>query len=1699
MQSEYGDQFRVERYLPFIDPLIADWFNSTYSGLTDPQMRAIPLIHQGKNVLVSSPTGTGKTLTGFLSIINELFILARKGEIRDQIYAVYISPLKALANDVDKNLRKPLDEIYRLAEAEGMKLPEIRVGVRSGDTSQKDRQKMLRKPPHILITTPESLALLLSSPKFSENLASARYLILDEIHEISSTKRGSFLSLNMERLESRVGEGLVRIGLSATQAPIQEIAAYLAGFSNGRMRNMEIIEVDAKKFLDLKTITPVPDLTAVSQDVANERMYDILTDLINSHKTTLIFTNTRSSTEHVAVRLKARGVESIEAHHSSLGKETRLDVENKLKNGELKCVITSTSLELGIDIGYIDLVVQIGSPKSVSKGLQRIGRSGHNVNDMSKGRFVVFDLDDLVECAVLTKAAYDRQIDRVVIPRNSLDVLSQCLVGMALEKVWKVDEAYELIRRSYSYATLSMEEFTNVLDFLSGEIAENTIFPKIWFDRKEMVFGKKKSARMIFFMNVGTIPDESDYQVISERGKHLGQLSDKFVERLKPGDVFVLGARTYIFLSTSRNRVMVKEATGVKPTVPSWTGELLPRSYDLGVLIGKFRKTVADMLSRGEDPREFIMENYRVDEFGAESIISYIKAQAKFAIPTAETAFVEGYIDEEKNYSTIFHVPLGRRVNDALSRAYALAIANEFGINARVSITDDGFMLSYQRRIPLEKVVSLISVVNFKDMVRRSISNSEVLKQRFRHCASRSLMILRKYKGFDISVARQQLRSDRVLRALEEMGNFPVVTETYREIMDDMMDVPRAEDFVSNVIEKKKYIVRDYSQEPSPFSHGIILSGISDIVLMEDRARLLRELQSKILEKVYGSSSLTFLVNDRNVSDSYFRSKVPIIVDENSFEEFLKHFLFVDPFRNKVNSPFPYSETGITDIVENFIKEDRMISVFIRSAEYTHPDYYPVIRALFRHSIELSGLETKVLEELKSGEMTVSEIIRSTGAQDNAIKDALMRLEATYLVRRKIRSGSTTYAPGIEDSLDIPYGEALKTALRILIGSLGPLTFDEISIRLPVDRDRLSEALQELVSSGEMVFDNITPVFSKQYILASDLSNLLNFSKINISASRTGMIMRHVKDDQDYFTRFGFCFDPISIMIRGGRVSESFPGDGVLHGRFVKHQWVYATTEFLEALHSLRWFEFDRNVLDILEMTGTDPVSESDLTKRSGLERKIVRQILRELEYRLCLTRNDDGLYVQLFGKKDPADRSAAFRTLIEKFGPVTEREISSYFWFRITDDMRKSVREIYQGGEKYLISGDMEDVQAPTAIIPLRDPAGVYFSRLYSSDSVNAVYTVEGELSGDLRFVQHDMITWVDSVDIGEEDIDRFASAIVKFAVSSGSDGIVLRNSILPRKGWKTSADGRTAVYGEIELIEDEKGIISAALSTPSSVNRKDHVYTKISSVLVGFRGWHDAIRFGIRQEDFNNYVESNLVMQFHGPFGVSAVATPETISLYRAVRAYKPEGDEEKVLRIIMDYDHISEAELKLYTGISGLRMKQLLDPLYRNALICRDSSRRIRFVGESMRREEAMRIIVDYLVSVFGFVTHDLIRDVTGCSDEAVIKQTVSDHGSLVRSVTERMKVILTPAKRQEVHEIGPSIVFNREFLYYYLRDFLPKDDKRGRGNYLFSDSGFSKPFVIQYTGRVAKIINDEDTSVIRTIQSILEGYGYLVRKS
>ncbi len=451
-----------------LNPTVKKWFFSRFKEVSIPQLHGVMEIHSRNNILVSAPTGATKTLTAFLSILNESLDSAEKGMLEDKIYCVYISPLKALNNDVSRNLQEPLREMEAIA---GKKLG-IRVAVRTGDTTTKERTAMLKNPPHILITTPESLAILLVSIKFVEHFKQVDWFIVDEVHALAENKRGVHLSLTMEMLQ-RLSPAMTRIGLSATIAPLEKVAHYLVGNEGDIPRNCKIVDVQFIKKTDLKVLSPVPDLIDVEHGTMHRAMYELIDKLIQDHKTTLIFTNTRSATERVVHHLKEKFpknyTENIGAHHGSLSKQHRLRIENSLRGGKLKCVVCSTSLELGIDIGYIDLVIMLSSPKSVARALQRAGRSGHKLHDYTKGRIIVLDRDDLVECAVLLKSAVEKKIDKIHIPENALDVLSQQIDGIAISERIHIDDLFKLIKKSYCYRNLSRQHFQEVIDYLSGK------------------------------------------------------------------------------------------------------------------------------------------------------------------------------------------------------------------------------------------------------------------------------------------------------------------------------------------------------------------------------------------------------------------------------------------------------------------------------------------------------------------------------------------------------------------------------------------------------------------------------------------------------------------------------------------------------------------------------------------------------------------------------------------------------------------------------------------------------------------------------------------------------------------------------------------------------------------------------------------------------------------------------------------------------------------------------------------------------------------------------------------------------------------------------------------------------------------------------------------------------------------------------
>lgn len=880
----YAREYEDDYVLSLLLEPVASWFREKFITLTAPQKMVIPYIKYGFNVLVSSPTGTGKTLAVFLPLLDDLFRLGLEGKLEDNIYVVYVSPLRALNNDMYKNLIVPLNELSHKIEERHRTNIDIRVSVRTSDTLPSEKLKMLRSPPHILITTPESLALALNATKFREKLATVKWVVIDEVHELAGNKRGSHLMLSLERLAELTKSDFQRIGLSATISPLEDVARFLAGYrDDGSPRPIVIADARFSKPLDIKVLCPIMDLVYTPTTILNESMYEIVSKLVLQHRTTLLFTNTRSATERVVYKLKRlfsnNGIlnaDEIEAHHSSLSRDVRLDVEERLKQGQLRVVVSSTSLELGIDVGYIDLVLLLSSPKSVTRLLQRIGRAGHNAYTVSEGAIIVVDRDDLIECTVLAKLARERNIDRIKIPRKPLDVLAQHIVGISLEMPRTIDEIARIIRRSYPYRDLAERELMSVINYLSGRypgLEDYNVYAKIKYDEATRTISKRRGSRMIYQLNVGTIPDEAKISVISYvngRKQYVGDLEESFVEILSPTDIVVLGGKTYRVLAIQPTTVVVEPAEGEHPTVPTWFSEMLPLAYDSALQVGKFRRMIASMMHTL--PREtvvnWIENSYSIERHAAEHIYDYIHQQMIFTkgrIPSDTTILVEIWYDHERRTTNIvFHTLFGRRVNDVLSRVYAYVLGSTTNESVKISVTDNGFMLTISSTIDRKEIEKLLRSVrsnNIEEIARRAIRRTELFKKRFRHCAERSFMMLRRYKGVDVSLARRQVNSEKLVQIVELLSDFPIIEETYREILEDFMDLTHAREVVDKIERGEISVDIIYSHyAPSPFAHSIIAYGYSDVVLMDDKRRLIAKLQDMVRKVLEGESSTTTAV-----------------------------------------------------------------------------------------------------------------------------------------------------------------------------------------------------------------------------------------------------------------------------------------------------------------------------------------------------------------------------------------------------------------------------------------------------------------------------------------------------------------------------------------------------------------------------------------------------------------------------------------------------------------------------------------------------------------------------------------------------------------------------------------------------------------------------------------------------------------------
>ncbi len=876
-----------EDTLDLLEPAVREWWVEQFGAFvpenggffTPPQREAIPLIHSHENALIASPTGSGKTLASFTAIVNELFRREQDSGLDNSVYCLYVSPLKSLANDIHRNLEVPLSGI----EAKMDDVSAVRHAIRHGDTDSSARQKMLKETPHILNTTPETLAILLNSPKFRDKLRTVEYVIVDEIHSLADGKRGTHLSVSLERLENIAKSSPTRIGCSATVEPLSDIAEFLVGRAEagGKSRKCEIVDTRFVREFDLELQCPTDDLVHTPRGVVQERFYDQLHELIQDHTNTLVFTNTRSGAERVLQNLREKFPEYDEdnsgCHHGSLSKESRQRIEEQLKNGELDVVTTSTSLELGIDMPHVDLVVQVGSPKSVASLLQRVGRAGHRLGQTVIGRLIALDRDELVECAVMLKKAEEGFVDRVFIPENAQDVAAQQVYGMAINEVCPESEVNATLRRAYPYRNYSETEWESLLRYLTAAyegMEDRNVYAKVWHDENdppdgeyhypefpvgEPLMGKRgRLARVIYMTNIGTIPDSFTCDVFTRADNEwVGDLDESYLDTLEKGDVFVLGGQHFEYKYRRGSKVYA-DRTNARPTVPSWFSERLPLSYDLGREVSAFQGELLSRLTdRGKPAVRVWLREFPLDENSVRALARMFDEQVRYAgaesISTESRLTVEIVMDRdeyERHYYV--HSNYGRRFNDGLSRVVAYRCAQAANTNVGVAVADNGFTVSMplNRKVDVPAILADIEPDEVRGDLRAALAGTDLLQRYFRINATRSLMILKRYKGYEKSASEQQVSSEMLLGFADELDEFAVMEETYREIVEDKLALESVEEILGRIQAGDIEVVQHRVGSPTPRAFGLATLMASDVVLAEDESAVLQEFHDRVMKSI---------------------------------------------------------------------------------------------------------------------------------------------------------------------------------------------------------------------------------------------------------------------------------------------------------------------------------------------------------------------------------------------------------------------------------------------------------------------------------------------------------------------------------------------------------------------------------------------------------------------------------------------------------------------------------------------------------------------------------------------------------------------------------------------------------------------------------------------------------------------------------
>jgi ATP-dependent Lhr-like helicase len=839
----------MDALAPFT-PVVRAWFENAFEAPTPAQERGWPVIASGAHTLIQAPTGSGKTLAAFLWALDR----ARPG---DGLQVLYVSPLKALNYDVERNLRGPLAGIGR----------NLRVAVRTGDTPQKERAEILKRPPEILITTPESLFLMLTS-RAREILQPVEALILDEVHAVAGTKRGAHLALSVERLERLLDRPMQRIGLSATQRPLEEIARFVSGG-----RPIEVVDAGRAKELDLEVVVPVDDMREPGGDGEPGNsiwpsIYPAILELVESHRSTIVFVNNRRLAERLALRLNELAEQSspppaperghhrplARAHHGSLAREQRVETEELLKRGEIPCLVATSSLELGIDMGAVDLVVQVESPKSVARGLQRIGRAGHTLDETSKGRIFPKFRADLLEAAVVARRMREGAIEETQIPRNPLDVLAQQVVAICADEEISVDELHELVRGAWNFRDLSRAALENVLDMLSGrypseEFAE--LRPRITWDRVRGVVRGRQGARRLAVTNAGTIPDRGLYGVfLADGGGRVGELDEEMVYEAREGQTFMLGATTWRIEAITRDRVLVSPAPGIPGAVPFWKGEGTGRPYELGEAVGRAARELVALPD--ERALDRLTGEHGLDERAAQNLLTYLREQeqATGALPSDRTVVVERFRDEIGDWRLCILTPFGGRVHAPWSLALAARLRESLGLEVSAIWSDDGIALHLSDADappPTDDV--LVDPDEVEELVVQDLAGSALFGARFRENAGRALLIPRRRPGQRTPLWQQRLKAQGLLQVARRYSDFPIVLETYRECLRDVFDLPALRRLLADLRSRRIDLVDVETASASPYASSLLFDYVATYMYEDDTPMAERRAQALALDR----------------------------------------------------------------------------------------------------------------------------------------------------------------------------------------------------------------------------------------------------------------------------------------------------------------------------------------------------------------------------------------------------------------------------------------------------------------------------------------------------------------------------------------------------------------------------------------------------------------------------------------------------------------------------------------------------------------------------------------------------------------------------------------------------------------------------------------------------------------------------------